>query len=419
VAPYTDIDIGGFWTHCTKEIFGLSGGYPKGHQAGTVMAMAALGDPTGWEEYFLKTGMRPDTFVHKSERDAYYDAVKVTKEDEWWGTVPPSKIKKIKDLLDNSIDFNKIREIAEENEQNKFNIAAGIQAATEKIVRSIISSFAQQNISRNLCLSGGVALNSVLVGKIREWFKNEFDNIYVPPVPYDAGLAIGSAQYVWHHVLENDRIKWNDNATPYLGEVYSNVKIHEAISKFDNIQSVESNDNEVLAHLSNNKIVAVFRGGSESGRRALGNRSILADPRSQGMKDLINEKVKHRQWFRPFAPSILREEVKNWFTEDIDSPYMSFVIKFKDDVINKVPAVVHFDKTARLQTVSRSDNKWYHSFLIKWKEVSGVPILLNTSFNDREPIVESPEDAIRCFLSTDIDFLYFVDAKILINKRKT
>ena len=134
------------------------------------------------------------------------------------------------------------------------------------------------------------------------------------------------------------------------------------------------------------------------------------------MKDIINEKVKHRQWFRPFAPSILREEVSNWFEKDIDCPYMTAVIKFKDSVKDKVPAVVHLDGTGRLQTVTEKDNPWYYNFIKKFKEYSGVPIVLNTSFNDREPIVETPEHAIACLSQTDIDYLYFADEELLVKK---
>ena len=146
-------------------------------------------------------------------------------------------------------------------------------------------------------------------------------------------------------------------------------------------------------------------------------RSILADPRHSETKDIVNDRVKHRQWFRPFAPSIIRDEVKNWFVRDIDSPYMSFAIPFKPEKINLVPAVVHHDGTARLQTVTKNDNEWYYNLITLFKEKTGVPILLNTSFNDREPIVETPEDAIKCFLGTDIDFLYFRDYNILISRK--
>jgi carbamoyltransferase len=176
-------------------------------------------------------------------------------------------------------------------------------------------------------------------------------------------------------------------------------------------------DDEVIdLLLVDDNVISLFGGGSESGRRALGNRSIVADPRSLKMKDIINDKVKHRQWFRPFAPSILREEVSNWFTHDIDSPYMSFAIPFKDGMADKVPAVVHNDNTARLQTVKEEDNKWYYNFIKKFKDKTGIPILLNTSFNDREPIVETPKHAIDCFLRTNIDYLYFRDFGILVRK---
>jgi len=161
----------------------------------------------------------------------------------------------------------------------------------------------------------------------------------------------------------------------------------------------------------------VFGGGSESGRRALGNRSILADPRHSNIKDKINTKVKHREWFRPFAPSILREEMKNWFKKDTNSPYMSFAIAIKENKTELIPAVAHFDGTARVQTVKEEDNKWYYNFIKKWNTKTGVPILLNTSFNDREPIVETPEHAVNCFMGTDIDYLYFRDYNILINKK--
>ena len=170
--------------------------------------------------------------------------------------------------------------------------------------------------------------------------------------------------------------------------------------------------------MANNNIISVFGGKSESGRRALGNRSILANPKDEKMKDIINSKVKHRQWYRPFAPSILAEEVDNWFEENYDSPYMSFAVKFKESKRKLVPAVSHYDGTGRLQTVSEDTNSWYYGFIRAWYEKSGVPILLNTSFNDREPIVETPEHAINCFLRTNIDYLYFYDSKILVSKKE-
>ena len=261
-----------------------------------------------------------------------------------------------------------------------------------------------------------MTLNCVGITKLYDWFN--FDNIYTPPVPYDAGLPIGAAQYIYHNELGHDRVKWSDNSPTYLGETYDEKLVKSELDKVSDKIIVESVDDDIVVDLLDKQnIISVYGGGSESGRRALGNRSILADPRSPEMKDKINEKVKHRQWFRPFAPSVLREEVKNWFVKDIDSPYMSFCLKFKEDMKDKVPAVLHFDGTARLQTVSKKDNEWYHGFISKWFKKSGVPIVLNTSFNDREPIVETPEHAINCFMGTNIDYLYFFDYGILVRKK--
>ena len=371
------INIGTMWANCTEKIFGLSRGYPKGNQCGTVMAMACMGDASKYYDEFYNHYCRHQGF-----------------------------------------NYEKFRQIASSSEQGAFDVAASLQRSTEDIVREILTPFIKQTKSRNICLSGGVVLNSVLMGKMmRDWFTDELDSFYICPVPYDAGLAIGAAQYVWHHHLGNPRIMWKDNFTPYLGFKYSLDDVKLALEAKTGIEVQQGVNNLDVANLlAESKIVSVFNEGSESGRRALGNRSILADPRSPDMKDLINEKVKHRQWFRPFAPSILRESVKDWFKTDIDSPYMSYVIEFKEDVRDKVPAVVHHDGTARLQTVTEKDNPWYYNFIKTWESVSGVPILLNTSFNDREPIVETPTDAINCFLKTDIDFLYFAEFGILVSK---
>ncbi len=372
-------NIGVAWSDCTKYIFGLSSGYPLGNQAGTVMAMACMGDPDKYLSQF-RSLFRLDV-----------------------------------DSRIGGVDIVKLRELAESDEKERFDIAASLQKATEQLIKCILDQHMHTKV-KNLCLSGGVILNSVMVGKLYEWYP-QLEEIYVCPVPSDSGLAIGSAQYLWHHILENPRIKWEDNATPYLGRKYSNEEVKSALQKNTNIKYRESSDQEVVDILSkNNNIVSVFSGGSESGRRALGNISILADPRSPDMKDIINKKVKHRQWFRPFAPSILREKVSEWFERDVDSPYMSTVLKFKEEVRDSVPAVVHFDGTGRVQTVTQKDNEWYYNLIARFNEKTGVPILLNTSFNDREPIVETPEHAINCFLGTDIDYLYFADLNILVEK---
>lgn len=399
VATYSPstVNIGGLWTRVTRYIFKLQNGWPYGHQAGSVMAMAALGDSM---KYF-------DDFVFMMTRDVMSASMKPAGQPAgpYTGNDPTHPY------------LDKWAKIAEKSDQDMYDLAASLQAATEHVIHNLIAQALQQVPgTQKLCIAGGVALNSVTIGKIRSWFPGLIDEVYVPPVPYDGGLCIGAAQYVWHHVMDNPRIKWSDNFTPYLGEEHDVTSYLDDIDK-DVLDIDDSTDEQVIDLLDQGNIIAVYNGKSESGRRALGNRSILADPRADDMKDKINEKVKHRQWYRPFAPSILREFVSEWFVEDIDSPYMTHVIKFKDEVKDKVPAVVHFDGTARLQTVAKSDNPWYHSFISMWNEKSGVPIILNTSFNDREPICETPEHAVNCFLGTDIDYLYFPEVGKLLSKK--
>ena len=391
--PTDQITVGGPWRRCTKSIFGLSAGHPHGLAAGTVMAMASVGDFNKyWKDFYTayKEGGGGNSSL-------------------WTEIIRRYKI------------------IANKSEQDKFDVAAGLQKASEVIAYETMKPMIEKYKPKNICMSGGACLNSVIIGKMYDWF--EGINIYICPVPYDGGVGIGSAQYIWHQVLENPRIEWKDNSSPYLGITYEKDDVMYALTESTSVKdrTQEKNvgliyknvdENKVIDLLIEQNIISVYGGGAESGRRALGNRSILCDPRSPGMKAIINEKVKHRQWFRPFAPSILREHVKDWFEHDIDSPYMTVVLRWKDSIKDKVPAVVHLDGTGRLQTVTENDNKWYYNFIKKFGNKTGVPILLNTSFNDREPIVETPEHAIDCFLRTNIDYLYFRDFGILVKKEK-
>ena len=375
--PIHQLCVGPVWAESLEPLFGLSSGPPKGNQAGTIMAMAAIGKYSAFEEIFYNSFLTINNFK------SYHP---------------------------------EIVEYINQHEDNKYNVAKGIQKATEAIIKDIVKMYIKPE-DKTICFTGGVSLNSVCMGKISEWFP-QIEEVFIPIVPYDGGLSIGSAQYVYHHIQNNPKLSNDNYFKPYLGINYSKEVVNNAIEEFkDKIIIRKKNDSEVIKLLSNNNIVSIFNEKSESGRRALGNRSILADPRSNNMKDLINEKVKHRQWFRPFAPSILKEEVSNWFEYEVDSPYMGVVVPFKIKKRDKVPAVVHLDGTGRLQTVSEDINKWYYNFLKLWHKESGVPILLNTSFNDREPIVETPTDAIKCYLGTNIDYLYFPEHNILINKR--
>ena len=376
-------NIGLYWDVCTYNIFGLNRNPVKRGEEGTVMGMAAYGNPDKYLKYF------------KNLSNA-----RLAKD---WGPY----------------EMNFLKKEAEKSEQNKFDIAASLQKETENVIKNLLDPFIKKLKPKNICLSGGVSLNCAMTGKMLDWYPDI--NIFCDPVPHDAGLALGSCRYVWHQVLNNPRIYNNPkNENPYLGKSYSKNNILNSLNSFkDKIQYKNVDDDNVIdLLLKDDNVISLFGGGSESGRRALGNRSIIADPRNPKMKDIINKKVKHRQWFRPFAPSILEEETKNWFTHNVKSPYMSFAIPFKKEKIKQVPAVVHNNSTARLQTVSKKGNKWYHSFISKFYNKTGVPILLNTSFNDREPIVETPEHAVNCFLRTDIDYLYFRDYNILIKKTK-
>jgi len=394
--PIHTFNIGGLWTRATRYIFKLQSGWPRGHQAGSVMAMSAFGDSSRFLQDFLKmltTDIHAASFKPPSQpKGAYIPGGDPTHPylDPW-------------------------AKIAENSEKDKFDLAAGLQAATEIVFRDFLQQALKEAPNSNLCLAGGVTLNSVMTGKICDWFP-EITGMYVTPTPHDGGLPIGAVQYVWHQVLGNPREKWSDNFTPYLGKTYDKSEIEEALVDRSDISWESVTDDDVLCKLNNQKIVSIFGGGSESGRRALGNRSILADPRNEFMKDIINDKVKHRQWFRPFAPSILVERAQEWFENSVESPYMSAVLQFKKEKQSFVPAVVHINGSARLQTVSKNDNEWYHNFLEKWENISGVPIILNTSFNDREPICETPAHALECFCRTEIDYLYFYDYGILVHK---
>ena len=365
-------NLGVAWQEMTRVVFGMSGGGPPyGCQAGTVMAMAAFGNRDSFPELTI-------------------------------------------DIFKN---LNNLKKYTNLTEEEKFDFAARFQSLTEQFIKKFIANKIKDH--KYLCLAGGTVLNSVMTGKIWDWFP-QLEGIYIPPVPYDAGLAIGNIQYILHHMCDKPREEYKDNFTPYLGRTYNREEIEDALrTNKERIKCRISSDEEVARLLTEKNIVSVFNNGSESGRRALGNRSILADPRFTDMKDIINEKVKHRQPFRPFAPSVLKDRVTDWFDRDIDSPYMQFVVPFKESVKEKVPAVVHVDGSARLQTVSESDNKWYYNFIKKFESITNVPIVLNTSFNDREPIVETPHHAINCFMKTNIDYLYFAQFNILVEKNES
>lgn len=405
VFPINIVNIGGVWTRLTKYVFGYESGWPQGHQAGTVMALAALGDPTKYKQLFID-------LLSKDMARALFTPVGHVR-----GMSAKDPARPRHPFLGELEDLAK-------DDQTRYDLAAGLQAATEDNIRSIMQqAFDRFGPAPDVCFAGGVCLNSLAMGKVKQWFPH-VRNSYIPPCPYDAGLSLGAAQYHMHHVLRMDRPDYGYCFPPYLGESYSEDQVKVAIVSADppspsrkQLFDIKRADNAtIIKALDAGKIVSVFNGRAESGRRALGNRSIMADPRKATTKDLVNEKVKHRQWFRPFAPSCLLEDMHIWFDDPQDSPYMSFVSKFNEKGRKELPAVVHFDGTGRVQTVTPDSNPWYAQFLKEWREFSGTSVMLNTSFNDKEPICETPEHAIACFLKTEIDCLYFPEHDIVLEK---
>ncbi len=312
------------------------------------------------------------------------------------------------------------------------NIASSIQAVTEEIVIRLTKNIANEYKIKNLCLAGGVALNCVANGKILK--EKIFENIWIQPAAGDAGGSLGAALAYWYQELKKPRENFKDQMQgAYLGPKFSNDYIEKQLNKLKGIYSKKTSDeiSSIIAkELSNKKIVGWFQGRMEFGPRALGGRSILADPRSEKMQKELNLKIKFRESFRPFAPSVLREEVSNWFELNYDSPYMLLVsdvkkdkqlsISEKEDQLfgieklnvkrSSIPAITHVDYSARIQTVHKETNPKYYNLLNEFNKTTGCPVLVNTSFNVRgEPIVCSVEDAFNCFMGTNLDILVIED----------
>lgn len=314
--------------------------------------------------------------------------------------------------------------------QRDMDLAASVQAVTEEIVLKLARSVAKETGERNLCLAGGVALNCVANGKLLR--EKIFDNIWIQPAAGDAGGALGAAlssYYLFKGEQRNVVSSGDAMKGSYLGPIFSQAEIEESLmaigAKFEVL-----GDDEFIDYCANaiveGKAIGWHQGRMEFGPRSLGARSIIGDARSPTMQKLLNLKVKYRESFRPFAPSVLREDVAEWFDLDEDSPYMLFVADVKTkhrvdmsdeemklfgiDKLNlirsSIPAVTHVDYSARIQTVHKDTNPRYHALISRFKELTGCPVIVNTSFNVRgEPIVNTPEDAFRCFMGTEIEVL--------------
>jgi len=313
--------------------------------------------------------------------------------------------------------------------QFHMDIAASIQEVTEEVMIKLSRSLKKEYGIANLCLAGGVALNCVANGKILK--SKIFDNIWIQPASGDAGGSLGAALALWYDEQNNPRTinPKDDMQGSYLGPEYTQSEIEKELktigAKFDILRE-DNLINKTAEDLSNGNAIGWFQGRMEFGPRALGGRSILGDPRSSDMQKILNLKVKYRESFRPFAPSILNEDLKEWFEMNCDSPYMLMVSKLNKEKIfemndeqkklfgieklnikrSEIPAVTHVDYSARVQTVHEETNKKYYKLIKKFKEKTNCPVIVNTSFNVRgEPIVNTPTDAFNCFMGTELDKL--------------
>ncbi len=341
--------------------------------------------------------------------------------------------------------FGKNPRNPEKEKINQFHmdIAASVQKITEEIMIKLARSIRKEYKINNLCLAGGVALNCVANGKILK--EKIFDNIWIQPAAGDAGGSLGAALALWY--LENGnkrKVNFNDDMQgSYLGTEFNQEEIEkELVSLGANFETLkyESLIDKTSDLLSQEKAIGWFQGRMEFGPRALGGRSILGDPRSDKMQKNLNLKVKYRESFRPFAPSILKEDLSEWFDIEKDSPYMLLVADinskkkiemseeqkklFGIDKLNikrsEIPAVTHVDYSARVQTVNKNTNRRYYDLIAKFKEKTGCPVLVNTSFNVRgEPIVNSPKDAFNCFMGTELDYLVIGNSILDKKKQKT
>ena len=340
--------------------------------------------------------------------------------------------------------FNKLfnrkpRERETDLTQMDMDLARSIQVVTEKIVMKMAKHVHKVTNQKYLCLAGGVALNCVSNGKLLR--DGPFEDIWIQPAAGDAGGSLGSALFIWHQYLDNKRVVSSNRDSQkgsYFGPIYSNKNIESFLNKHSIPYKNYEEDiiDQTASLLEKEKVIGWFQGRMEFGPRALGNRSIIGDPRSPYMQKQMNLKIKYRESFRPFAPSILAEEISNYFEIDRESPYMLLVadvVKSRQIIMNEnensffgieklniarsdIPSITHVDYSARIQSVNSKDNPKYHNLIKKFNELTGCPVLVNTSFNVRgEPIVESPMDAYKCFMRTEMDYLVLGD--ILLAKK--
>ncbi len=385
--------LGIYYTAVTQWL-----GFPKYGDEGKVMGLAPYGDPdlhrAEMRDLLRLNGLfelNLDYFTHHAQ------GVDMT-----WSEGAPRIGRIFGPRLEEV--FGPAREPEDELTKHHEDVAGAMQAVLEDAYLHVVNETQRRTGMSNLCLAGGVALNAVANGRIRP--ETAFDGLYIQPAAGDSGIAVGAAYYVWHQVLGRPRGFLMDHA--YTGPEYSDAECAKALRASGLASELLDDDalfGSVAERIAAGDVVGWFQGRMEFGPRALGNRSIVTDPRRDDMKDILNARIKHREHFRPFAPSILAERTAEWYDQDYTSPFMILVYKTRPDKRDKIPAVNHVDDTGRLQTVEQHVNPRYYRLIEEFERLTGVPILLNTSFNENEPIVMTPEQAVDTFLKTRMDVL--------------
>jgi len=394
-----DTLIGVFYDYMT-DYLSLGPGLTK---AGTLMGLSSYGEPnemakTQWED-FIKPGI-----THNNSDTKYYYVMG----SKLLGKPPYSYryfVDEEKELYEKKPTGSKKNTLLERKDVDKkigMDAAASVQYIFEKTVLKFVDELydiTKEYNCGNLCLAGGSFLNCNVNYKILK--ESKFDNIYIYPAAGDDGLAVGGALYVAHHLANNKRIEYSNSEIVYTGGKYE-----------DNSIGIEYDKTVIAKMISESKIIAWYQGKSEFGPRALGNRSFIANPTDPNMKDILNSRVKFREWFRPFAPSVVEENAQDYFDIDVPSPFMLYTCPVKKKEL--VPAITHVDGTARVQTVNKKDNPKYYELIKEVEKFTGIPMVLNTSLNiNGQPIVETIEEALELFEQSDIDGIVINDRMIL------
>ena len=383
-------------------------GFPRYGDEYKVMGLAALGRPSFLDEFRKIVYLEPDGRFKLNQEYFLHGSKGVSMS---WDDCEPEISRIYSDYMVRRL--GPAREAGDDLGQRHNDIAASLQASLEEVYFHILNYAHAATGKRALALAGGVAFNSVANGKIFD--KTPFEDVYVQSAAGDAGTALGAAFYVHNGILGSPREFVME--TSYWGPQYDEKVIGEVLKR-NGLHCERLSDEEIIRRcaqaIADGKVVGWFQGRAEWGPRALGNRSILVDPRSGRMKDILNERIKRRESFRPFAPSILVEAVGDYFEKSYPDPFMIKVYPIRPDKRSEIPAVTHVDGTGRLQTVSERENPRFWRLIKEFERQTGVPVLLNTSFNENEPIVCSPEDAVSCFLRTRMDVL--VLENYMVNK---